>query len=154
MRALVLVDARHGLKTSDEAVMAMLAEAAVPFQLVLTKADLVRPAAAAELTGELVDRLPARPAALPTVLATSARSREGLDVLRAELAGLAARQRQGIGSDRRADPRTSTPSPGTLVEALPYMRRYAGCGLRHQIWRPRHGRGASSPATSPATSCC
>ena len=87
MRALVLVDARHGLKTSDEAVMAMLGEAAVPFQLVLTKVDLVRPAATAELTGELVARLRRVRAALPTVLATSARSREGLDELQGRARG-------------------------------------------------------------------
>src|SRR5690606_13298888 len=38
-RVLLLIDARHGPKSSDGQIMAMLDEAAVSYQLVLTKAD-------------------------------------------------------------------------------------------------------------------
>lgn len=38
----VLVDARHGLKDSDQEIMSMLDEAAVSYQVVLTKADKVK----------------------------------------------------------------------------------------------------------------
>ena len=46
-RALVLVDARHGLKDVDREVMTMLDEAAVSYHLVLTKADKIKPTALA-----------------------------------------------------------------------------------------------------------
>jgi GTP-binding protein len=90
LRALVLIDARHGLKASDEAVMDLLGQAAVPFRLVLTKCDLVRGAELDGLVLELKARLRRLPAALPLPLATSARARQGLEELRAELAALAA----------------------------------------------------------------
>ncbi len=44
-RALVLVDSRHGLKELDREMMRMLDDAAVSYQLVLTKADKVKPSA-------------------------------------------------------------------------------------------------------------
>jgi GTP-binding protein len=89
-RALVLIDARHGLKANDEAVFQLLGEAAVPFQLVLTKCDLVRRGELSGVLLELEGRVRRLPAALPRPLATSARARQGLDALRAELAALAA----------------------------------------------------------------
>ena len=42
-RAIVLVDSRHGLKPVDVEIMDMLDKAAVNYQLVLTKADKVKP---------------------------------------------------------------------------------------------------------------
>ena len=44
-RALVLIDARHGLKEVDREMMRMLDDAAVSYHLVLTKADKVKPTA-------------------------------------------------------------------------------------------------------------
>ena len=44
-RALVLIDSRHGLKQPDRDMMDMLDAAAVNYQLVLTKADKVKPSA-------------------------------------------------------------------------------------------------------------
>jgi len=41
-RAFVLIDARHGVKAVDEEIMALLDQAAVTFQVVLTKADKVK----------------------------------------------------------------------------------------------------------------
>jgi GTP-binding protein len=70
--------------------MATLGKAAVPFRIVLTKADLVRRADLDDLVADIVRRLRLAPAALPEPLVTSSRARQGLDELRAELAGIAA----------------------------------------------------------------
>ena len=55
-RALVLVDSRHGLKDADREMMQMLDDAAVNYQLVLTKADKVKPSALARLYEATHDR--------------------------------------------------------------------------------------------------
>jgi len=86
----LLVDARHGLKPSDRETMKLLARAAVPYRVVLTKADLLRPAALEARLAELRAELARAPGALPEPLATSARTRLGIDRLRAELAARAA----------------------------------------------------------------
>jgi GTP-binding protein len=89
-RTCVLVDARHGLKDNDRAFMAMLGETAVAFQLVLTKADLVRPAELADLAGGIDVELERQLGAHPRLIVTSAHSGQGIERLRAELAALAA----------------------------------------------------------------
>lgn len=89
MRVCLLIDARHGLKKVDEEVIDLLARAAVAFQPVLTKADLVRPADRAALVHDLETRLAKQAAAIPEPIVTSSRRREGLDILRATLAKLA-----------------------------------------------------------------
>src|SRR5499426_2111696 len=43
VRVFLLIDARHGLKPPDLAMMALMDEAAVPYQAVLTKADKIKP---------------------------------------------------------------------------------------------------------------
>ena len=43
-RVYLLIDARHGLKPVDDAVLETLDKAAVSYQIVLTKADEVKPA--------------------------------------------------------------------------------------------------------------
>jgi GTP-binding protein len=89
-RTCVLVDARHGLKDNDRAFMAMLGETAVAFQLVLTKADLVRRSELADLVDSVDSELERRLGAHPRLIVTSAHSGQGIDCLRAELAALAA----------------------------------------------------------------
>lgn len=88
-RVLVLVDARHGPKPSDEDMMALLDAAAVPFQAVLTKADKITAPMLESVMGETVRTLAAHPAGLPAPLATSARTGRGVGELRAALAALA-----------------------------------------------------------------
>jgi GTP-binding protein len=88
-RVFVLVDARHGLKPSDETIMNELDGAAVPYQVVLTKADKVKPHELAKLEAATAEAIRRRPAAFPVVLATSSLERDGLDALRAEIAGFA-----------------------------------------------------------------
>ncbi len=91
-RVFVLIDARHGLKPNDREAMDRLDEAAVVYQAVLTKADKVRPAELAKVTGETAEALARRPAAHPDVVATSAVTRDGLEALETAIAGIAARR--------------------------------------------------------------
>lgn len=88
-RALVLVDSRHGLKPNDVEIMDMLDEAAVAYQVVLTKADKIKPPALVRVLEETAKALRKHPAAHPEVHATSSESGGGVAELRASLASLA-----------------------------------------------------------------
>jgi GTP-binding protein len=88
-RTCILVDARHGLKGVDRDFMAMLGEAAVAFQLILTKADLVRAAEIPDLVASLAGELERQLGAHPDLIVTSAQTGSGIACLRAELAALA-----------------------------------------------------------------
>lgn len=90
-RTIVLVDARQGIKPSDETLFAMLDEAAVSYQLVLTKADKLKPAGLARMLDATARALRAHVAAHPRIIATSCRSELGIAELRTELAALAER---------------------------------------------------------------
>ena len=87
-RVFVLIDARHGLKNTDEPALARLGEAAVSHQIVLTKADAVPAAKLTERIAATQIALGNRPAAFPVVLATSARNGTGIAELRAAIARL------------------------------------------------------------------
>jgi GTP-binding protein len=85
-RVFLLIDARHGLKPTDEPLMQELDRAGVSYQVVLTKADKVKPdelEAVAAATGEAIRR---RAAAHPVVLVTSSAKGDGIDALRREIA--------------------------------------------------------------------
>jgi GTP-binding protein len=88
-RACVLVDSRHGLKPVDGPVMDMLDDAAVSYQIVLTKADKMRAGALAQVVAETTTALSKRRAAHPLVHAVSALDGTGIAELRAVLAALA-----------------------------------------------------------------
>ncbi len=87
-RIYVLVDARHGLKAADDPMFDALGQAAVSHQIVLTKSDAVKPAELAVRIAEVEAALAKRPAAFPSVLATSARDGTGIPELRAAVARL------------------------------------------------------------------
>ena len=87
-RVYVLVDARHGLKSADDDVLGTLDQAAVNYQVVLTKADQVKDAELAALLAATAAALARHPAAHPDVLATSAHSGAGMAELRAAIARL------------------------------------------------------------------
>ena len=89
-RVYVLVDARHGLKSADAEVLDLLDEAAVSYEIVLTKSDAIKPAALAATRAEVAAAVRKRPAAYPDVLATSARDGAGMGELRAAIARLLA----------------------------------------------------------------
>jgi len=81
-RALVLVDARHGLKESDREMMRMLDEAAVSYHLVLTKADKVKPSALGALYETTAAEAAKHPAAHPAIFTTSSETGSGIAELR------------------------------------------------------------------------
>jgi GTP-binding protein len=89
-RVYVLVDARHGLKDTDALTLDALGQAAVSYQIVLTKSDAVKPAELARRVTDVEAALAKRPAAFPQVLATSAREGTGVPELRAAVARLLA----------------------------------------------------------------
>jgi GTP-binding protein len=92
-RVYVLVDARHGLKDTDQPMFKELSQAAVSYQVVLTKADAVK---ASELTGRIAEveaALAKLPGAFPGVLVTSSADGSGIAELRAAIARLMAERR-------------------------------------------------------------
>jgi GTP-binding protein len=82
-RTLVLVDARHGLKSVDLEMMKMLDEAAVGYRLVLTKADKIKANELAAVLAATEAEARKHPAAYPQVHATSAEKGMGIADLRA-----------------------------------------------------------------------
>jgi GTP-binding protein len=85
-RVYVLIDARHGVKDADEAVLKTLDKAAVSYQIVLTKADQVKQAVLAQRIDDTAAALARRPAAFPEILVTSSREGAGMPELRAAIA--------------------------------------------------------------------
>ena len=89
-RVYVLIDARHGLKEIDAQVLKVLSAAAVSHQIVLTKAEAVKPS---ELRARIKDTetaLAKFAAAFPSAIATSAHDGMGITELRAAVARLLA----------------------------------------------------------------
>lgn len=82
-RALVLIDARHGIKDVDREIMTMLDKAAVSYRLVLTKADKVKASELAEVAERTTTEARQRPAAHPEIIATSSEGGLGIPELRA-----------------------------------------------------------------------
>ena len=87
-RVYVLIDARHGIKATDDAILDTLGQAAVSHQIVLTKCDQVGEAELAARIAALKAAMEKRPAAFPQVLATSARTAAGIGELRAAITRL------------------------------------------------------------------
>ena len=85
-RAFVLIDSRHGVKPNDGEILDMLDQAAVSYQLVLTKSDKIKPPAVRRVTEETAALAAKRPAAFPQVIATSSEKGTGMDELRAAIA--------------------------------------------------------------------
>ena len=88
-RVFVLVDSRHGLKASDAELFAMLDEAAVTYQVLLTKTDKLGRGQLDRVRDATQTALAKRPAAFPEVLATSSETGAGIGELRAVIADLA-----------------------------------------------------------------
>jgi GTP-binding protein len=88
-RVLLLLDARIEVKTSDETVLELLDQAAVAYQIVLTKADAVKPAALARKQEAIRALAASHPAALNDIITTSSNTGLGMDELRASIAAFA-----------------------------------------------------------------
>ncbi len=80
-RAFMLIDARRGFKTEDNEMAKMLDDTAVSYQMVLTKADQVKPAELAEVQQQVLAAAAKHPAAHPGIVTTSAHEKSGIDYL-------------------------------------------------------------------------
>ena len=88
-RALLLIDARRGVTETDRPMLDLCDEAALSYQIVLTKIDAVSPAGLAAIAASVVAELARRRAAHPEIHLTSAEKRRGIAALRAPLAEFA-----------------------------------------------------------------
>jgi GTP-binding protein len=89
-RVLLLLDARIETKPADRMAMELLDDAAVAFQIVLTKADDAKPWWLEQRRREAEQLARSHTAGHPLVLVTSASTGAGIPELRAEIAALAA----------------------------------------------------------------
>ncbi len=87
-RVYVLIDARHGLKEVDTAVLDTLGKAGVSHEIVLTKCDQVGEAELAERSAAVREAMRKRPAAFPDLVVTSSRTGTGIPLLRAAISRL------------------------------------------------------------------
>jgi GTP-binding protein len=87
-RVFLLIDARHGIKPNDKETMDLLDEAAVSYQIVLTKADKPKASELEATKAKIATTLAEHVAAYPEILETSARTGMGIPELRAAVASL------------------------------------------------------------------
>ncbi len=92
-RAILLVDSRHGIKQSDLDVMKTLDEAAVNYQIVLTKIDKIKPKELEMVKAKVAAEAAKHVAAHPEIFATSSEKGTGIPELRAALADIAYHRR-------------------------------------------------------------
>jgi len=85
-RVFMLIDSRHGPKAVDEEIMELLGNAAVTFQVVLTKVDKPSKGDYSKVLEKTRTVLQKYPAAYPEILATSSEKGRGLDTLRTTIA--------------------------------------------------------------------
>jgi GTP-binding protein len=89
-RVFLLIDARHGIKPNDQETMTLLDEAAVSYQVVLTKADKPKASELEAVQAKVASDVAKHPAAYPELLTTSVRMGSGIAELRAAIARLLA----------------------------------------------------------------
>lgn len=87
-RVYVLIDSRHGLKPLDLKTLDLLDEAAVSYQIVLTKIDKISVPQQTRCMKDVKSQIEKRPAAFPEVLMTSSEKRLGLNELRCSIYSL------------------------------------------------------------------
>jgi GTP-binding protein len=87
-RVLLLMDARIEDKPADHTIMGILDKAAVAFQIVLTKADKMKPETLARKHEAIIAIARKHPAALNDVIVTSSETGLGIAELRASIAAL------------------------------------------------------------------
>ena len=87
-RVFVLIDARHGTKAVDDEIMSLLDSSAVTFQVVMTKVDKLRGDALQQSLDKTREALKNHPAAFPELILTSSEKGDGIETLRAIIAGI------------------------------------------------------------------
>ena len=87
-RAFVLIDSRHGILKADEEMFDLLDEAAVTYQVVLTKTDKIKAPELEKVRETVAAAIKKHPAAFPQIHATSSDKGLGIPELRSEIAGL------------------------------------------------------------------
>ncbi len=84
----LLLDSRHEIKPADDEMMTMLDESAVPYQLVLTKVDKIKPNELNRAVESMKAVIQRHVAAHPELIVTSAVENEGLIELRRRIYNL------------------------------------------------------------------
>lgn len=84
-RVFLLVDSRHGLKENDREIMEMLDEAAVSYQIILTKCDKLKPLEVEKVLNLTSQEAVKHAAAFSEVLTTSSVSKNGIEILRVSI---------------------------------------------------------------------
>lgn len=92
-RVFVLVDGRRGVKPVDEEMFDLLDRAAVSYQVILTKHDELKVVEREAVVAATLAALSRRPAAYPEIIFTSARTGDGIDLLRGAIARLLAERK-------------------------------------------------------------
>jgi GTP-binding protein len=85
-RVCVLIDSRRGLKEDDRKIMDLLDEAAVTYQIILTKTDKTKKTDVEKIISDIKAEAHKHIALHPDVISTSSHDNIGIDLLRAELA--------------------------------------------------------------------
>lgn len=88
-RVFLLIDSRHGFKDVDTEIMDLLDEAAVPYQIVLTKLDELKKGELEKRMEGVATVLKKHPAAFPAILAVSSHKGTGIEELQAAMEELA-----------------------------------------------------------------
>ena len=105
-RACLLIDARRGITETDRPIMALCDEAALSYQMVLTKTDKPRPAALAEVAPAVAAELARHRAAHPEIHLT--------ECARSERLGIAATLARAVLAARSAEVAPCAPATARL----------------------------------------
>ncbi|MDB4852153.1 ribosome biogenesis GTP-binding protein YihA/YsxC [Alphaproteobacteria bacterium] len=86
-RVFLLIDSRRGVGRADEDIMGSLDEAAVSWAVVLTKSDKLKPAQIDKIVTDTSVTISRHVAAYPEIFTTSSETKDGIEYLRAHIAG-------------------------------------------------------------------
>jgi len=87
-RVFLLIDSRHGVKDVDEKMMELLDDAAVNYQIVLTKTDKVKGKDLEKAMESCLKAVSQHGAAHPEIIASSSEKNDGIEAIRKEITGL------------------------------------------------------------------
>jgi GTP-binding protein len=89
-RVFLLIDSRRSVGRSDEDIMQLLDDAAVSWAVVLTKSDKLKPTPIDKIVKDTHAKINCHVAAYPEIFTTSSETKDGIEYLRAHMAGFAA----------------------------------------------------------------